>query len=70
MLLIRKVKRSFSEEEHLRVKEDAAKLMQYNHPNIVKVVETFDLPGDHIKLHAIIMEYCNGNYHFIYVFSW
>jgi serine/threonine protein kinase len=41
--------------------------MKYNHPNIVQVVETFDMHAGHIKLHCIVMEYCNGGdlYNFI-----
>jgi serine/threonine protein kinase len=60
MLLIVKVQKSFDKDDYLAAKEEAARLKKYNHPNIVKVVETFDVAAGHIKLCAIVMEYCNG----------
>jgi len=60
MLLIVKIQKSFNQKEYMDAKEEADKLKKYNHPNIVKVVETFDIPAGHVKLHAIVMEYCNG----------
>jgi len=63
MLLILKMQKSLKIKDCEDSKEEAANLKNYDHPNIVKVVETFDMPGDPM-VHTIVMEYCNGNRHF------
>ena len=71
MLLIVKVQIRPDDEMFKDSVEEAARLKKYNHPNIIKVIETFDIKLGHLKgakLHAIVMDYCNGNFHFIYIF--
>lgn len=41
-------------------REESKRLREYQHENIVKVEETFDIPFGLQKVHAIVMEYCNG----------
>lgn len=59
MLLIKKMHNMISDYE-MAVKE-SKRLSEYDHPNIVKLVDTFDIEfAGKKKLHNIIMEYCNG----------
>lgn len=59
MLLIKKMHNMISDYD-LAVNE-SKRLSEYDHPNIVKLVDTFDIQfAGKKKFHVIIMEYCNG----------
>ena len=58
MLLI--VKTHNCLDDYPEAKEESKRLREYDHENIVKVVETFDISYPPKKVHAIVMEYCNG----------
>jgi serine/threonine protein kinase len=58
MLLIMKMNNCI--DDYDIAKEEAKRLREYDHENIVKVVDTFDYLKN--KLHAIIMEFCNGKH--------
>ena len=58
MLLIAKMHNHVSDYE--LAKEESKRLGVYEHENIVRLVDTFDISAGHKKMHAIVMEYCNG----------
>ena len=68
MLLI--VKMHNSAADYAEAKEESKRLREYEHENIVKVVDTFDIPFGPKKIHAIVMEYCNGKTFIIKNKSW
>lgn len=49
-------------DDYPEAKKESKRLREYDHRNIVKVVDTFDVSCPPKKQHAIVMEYCNGKF--------